>query len=161
MCLTIKCASDDTILNLGSVLYLAAVLLNTGSNNNAIKNVEITFTVTEHSYPSASTPRLFTIATDAFSTTTSSLGNPSARLQNARTLSKLVKSSSQTSTAASSRPAMERRMSAFAASPLVVLRTARMVRAALRRVKCRAASRPMPVLAPVTMMVWPVKSCLG
>ena len=53
------------------------------------------------------------------------------------------------------------RMLALADSPLDVVRTARMMRAALRREMCRAASSPRPVLAPVIMIVCPVKTFLG
>lgn len=42
---------------------------------------------------------------------------------------------------------------ALAASPLEMLRTARMTCEAERRTKCLAASNPRPVLEPVTMIV--------
>ena len=48
-----------------------------------------------------------------------------------------------------------------ASSPFAIDREARITFAALRRVKCRAASRPRPVFAPVTMMVWPSKGWVG
>lgn len=48
-----------------------------------------------------------------------------------------------------------------AASPLAMDRTARITFAAPRRAKCRAASRPRPMLEPVTMMVWPEKEVVG
>lgn len=36
-----------------------------------------------------------------------------------------------------------------------------MIFAASRRAKCRAASRPSPMFAPVIRMVWPVKDVAG
>ena len=73
-------------------------------------------------------------------------------------------SSCQTSMAASLPASVESldwfvdcRMSVLAASPRPRLRTARMVFAAPRRTKWRAASRPRPALAPVTMTVRPAQ----
>lgn len=52
-------------------------------------------------------------------------------------------------------------MLAAAAWPLEMVRTARMILEACRLRKCREASRPSPVLLPVMMMVWPLKSVVG
>lgn len=162
--LTMKCASDDTMVNLGWVLNFAAVLLSVGRSSKARRKVEITFTVMVHSYPSASVPSGATIATDAFSTTASKRSSLSARWQNSRTLAKLPRSSGHTSTTPPPplplRP-VEHSMSALAFSPRSLLRHARITLAALRRTKWRAASRPRPTLPPVTIMVWPVKSSWG
>lgn len=100
------------------------------------------------------------MATEAFSTTTSKRSSAPARLQKSRTLSKLIRSTGHTSTTLPGL-AVERRMSALASSPLSALRHARMTLAALRRAKWRAASSPMPTLAPVTITVLPVKSSVG
>jgi hypothetical protein len=48
-----------------------------------------------------------------------------------------------------------------ASSPLGIDRHARITLLAFRRAKCRAASRPSPMLLPVTIMVWPTKECVG
>lgn len=48
-----------------------------------------------------------------------------------------------------------------AASALDIERHPRITCAALRRTKCRAASRPSPTLAPVMRITWDVKSWVG
>ena len=52
-------------------------------------------------------------------------------------------------------------MSVSADSPFDSDRQPKMTLAASRRTKCRAASRPRPVLEPVIMIVWPVKEVEG
>lgn len=47
--LTMKCASDDTIVNLGSVLNLAAVRLSVDKSIKAMRKVEMTLTVMVYS----------------------------------------------------------------------------------------------------------------
>jgi hypothetical protein len=49
----------------------------------------------------------------------------------------------------------------WASSPFWTDRTARIIRAASSRTKCRTASKPRPVLEPVTRMVWPAKDVVG
>lgn len=44
-----KCASDETTTSLGWTLNLVAVRLSAGSNEKAIRNVDITLTVMVHS----------------------------------------------------------------------------------------------------------------
>jgi hypothetical protein len=96
--------------------------------------------------------------------TSSRSGSLSARRQKARTLSKEHRSSGHTSMTVAAVEAEAERdcsMSALAASPRSVLRQARMMRAAPRRAKWRAASRPSPPLAPETMTVRPAYEAVG
>lgn len=96
-------------------------------------------------------------ATPAFSRTASMRSSSVlARLAKARMESFDARSSGQTWTTPV-RPVADSMVS-LAASPLEVDRTAMMTRAAPSRTKCFAASRPMPVLLPETMNVWPVQS---
>jgi hypothetical protein len=136
---------------------LVALSRNLGSNNNAIRKVDITLTVIVLSYPSNSSN--LPVAIPAFSITTSRRFKVCARAQNVLTLSKDVKSTCQTSTTFDRSVVLS--MSAFATSPFSVLLQARITFAAFSRTKCRATSRPKPQFAPVTMMVWPVKSPSG
>ena len=153
--LTKKCASLATTVTVASTFHLAAVRLSNGSNITTINAFDTTFAVTCISYPSAM--RVASrLNNAAFANTTSNLSNsPSARRQNARTLSNEHRSSGQTSITESLDSFSDSSMSALAASPRSVLRQARMTRAARRRTKWRAASRPRPLFAPVTMTVRP------
>lgn len=153
------CASEDTITSLGSTFHLAAVFLKIGIINNAIKNVDTTFTATVLSNPPSASAYV-PIATPAFSTTTSTRSSSlSARRQNSLTLSKLARSTGQTSTTPGRD--VEVSISAFADCPLSTSRHARITLRAPRRQKWRAASFPRPTLAPVIIAVLSAKLVSG
>lgn len=79
-------------------------------------------------------------------------GRADARLEKALTESYEDRSRGQTSMTEAAHPVVAS-MSFFAASPALVLRTARMIFEAPKRAKWRAASLPSPVFEPVTMTV--------
>lgn len=147
-----------------SLSYRTLVSLSLGSNNTPSSSVLTTFTVIVTSSPSASAnPLLYTYMPALQTSTSRRSSSDSARAANARTLACEARSRGHTETtdSRSDRCGKEARMEAAAASPFVVLRTARMTREALRRTRWRAASRPMPVLEPVTITVWPAKDLVG
>ncbi len=53
------------------------------------------------------------------------------------------------------------RIDVLAVSPFETVRHARISFEAPRRAMCRALSRPRPVFAPVTMIVWPDRLAVG
>ena len=139
------------------MLNLMASARSFGSNNRAIKNVEITLTVIVLSIPSTSW--YFGVASPAFSVTISKRSSFCARLQNCLTLSYELRSTCHTSTT----PVrfVLSSMSFFAASPFSTLRQPMITFEAPSRTKCRVASSPRPTFAPVTMIVLPLKSVSG
>ena len=151
------CTSLETTTNLGLTLKLRAVSRIFGNIITASKKVPNTLTINVLSAPSTTLHSL--VAIPAFSTSASTRSNPSARLTNCLTDSALLRSRGQTSTTPGRW--VDCSMDLAAASPLARSRTARMTLAACRRVKWRAASRPRPMLEPVTMMVWWGRGVVG
>ena len=156
--LATKCKSEATRESLGCVLYSAADCLSFGSIPKAKRNVPMTFVVIVDSYPA--TILKYLVIMPAFSSTASSRLSLLALAQKVLIESYDWMSRSHTSTLVSARPVLAR-MDCFAASPLAWFRTARIMRAALKRERCRAASSPRPVFEPVIMIVWPEKSLVG
>src|SRR5277367_6178234 len=153
-----KCASLDTISRCGVVPNFSAVFLNIGNINNASKKVLMTLTCRLASLPSMTSH--FPTLKPAFSTIISSLSKPSARFANAFTDAEEERSRGHTSMQ-SDVHLVEDRIDSLAFSPFETVRTARMSFEQLRRAKWRAASRPKPTFEPVTITVWPLKSCVG
>lgn len=131
-----------------------------GWRRRASSVVPMTFTAMWLSVPSSPTVANFSVWIPAFSTAASSLSSPSARFANAVTEAVSLMSSCHTSTL-SSGALQESKMARAAVWPLETVRTPRMTFEAPRRRMWRAASRPKPVLEPVTMTVWSEKEEVG
>ncbi|QBZ64777.1 hypothetical protein PoMZ_06478 [Pyricularia oryzae] len=162
------CASDATTAMVGATLCWAAVRLMIGRHSTAMRKVPMTLMATLLSQPPSHSTKA-PMATPALRTSESSLGSSRSTLaQKSRTLDPLDMSTCHTSTARRTPAALggrllrvETSMSARATSPLAVSRHAKITLAAPSRAKYRAASRPSPLLPPVTITVLPVKSDLG